>query len=504
MPILGGFGNASEYAYRSFIVELPDPFDWVDLIDVDPGNEYISGYAKITGIKHPLPIRVSIGCSYSLVSNVFDNNQTVRFDNSFVNEASFDEYSEPNSRFQTSIGENTVNAFVKNNQSINLSLFAERLVKEDFNKTYTVNVSVGKSTQDWIVITRPIDDIPDPFTFTSIGSTTTNTITQSNEIIVSGLESGFSFDYSVTLGIGSVIVNGINRGSSYPVFNGDSIKSETTSSSLFNTTTVNQYQVGTYSTEWSVTTEQENINIIFTPVDFTDQSNLQLSTVIDSDQITVSDLSLNSDLSVTLSNSSASYQVERNSSIIKNFTDTPIEVVNNDKIRLRLTSSGSYSTPVSTNLTVGITSADWRLTTRSAPPPPPPSPSPPPPPPSTTYFIRPIYRYYNPNTRRHVCSQNPSHPILTGQGFFAEGVLCHAFYTDPAPPDTFAVVFSYYGLTFPCGRAFFPEDSRGENIYSLLNYSIGDELWSTSEDEGTPSYSFNRVIGSFPFNNLTI
>jgi hypothetical protein len=504
MPILGGFGNASEYAYRPFIVELPDPFDWVDLTEVEPGNEYISGYAKITGIKSPLPIRVSIGCSYSLVSNVFDNNQTVRFDNSFVNEASFDEYSEPNTRFRPSIGRGTVNAFVKNNQSINLSLIPERLVKEDFNKTYTVNVSVGKSTQDWIVRTRPIDDIPDTFTFTSIGSTTTTTTTQSNEIIVSGLESGFSFDYSVTLGIGSVIVNGINRGSSYPVFNGDSIKLETTSSSLFNTTTFNQYQIGAYGADWSVTTEQENLNILFTPVDFTDQSNLQLSTTTDSDQITVSGLSLNSDLPVTLSNSSASYQVERNSSIIKNFTDTPIEVVNNDKIRLRLTSSGSYSSAVSTNLTVGNTIADWSITTRSAPPPPPPPPPQPPPPPSTTYFIRPIYRYYNRSTGRHVCSQNPSHPTLTGQGFFAEGVLCYAFYTNPAPPGTFGVGFGYNGLSFPCGRAFFPGDSRGGNIYSLINNSIGDELWSPSPSEGTPSYSLNRVIGSFPFNNLTV
>ena len=120
MPIIGGYGNASEYAYRGFIVELPDPFDWVDLYDVDPGQEYRAGYAKITGIKSPLPVRVSIGSSFSLISNVFDNGQTVTFDNNKKNEASFDEYSNPNNRFQPGLGFNIVNDLVENNQSINL------------------------------------------------------------------------------------------------------------------------------------------------------------------------------------------------------------------------------------------------------------------------------------------------------------------------------------------------------------------------------------------------
>ena len=118
MPILGGFGNASEYAYRSFIVEIPNPFDWTDLYLVEPGQEYRSGYAKITGIKSRLPVRVSLGSSFSIISNVFDNGQTVRFDNNIVNEASFDEYTDPNNRFQPGLGFDTINTFISNNQSI--------------------------------------------------------------------------------------------------------------------------------------------------------------------------------------------------------------------------------------------------------------------------------------------------------------------------------------------------------------------------------------------------
>lgn len=232
MPILGGFGNASEYAYRSFIVEIPDPFDWTDLSNVEPGEEYTSGYAKISGIKSPLPVRVSLGSSFSIISNVFDNGQTVTFDNNNVNEASFDQYTDPNNRFQSGLGFNVINAIILNNQSINLSLVTPKTLKTDFSKTYTTLVSVGKTTQDWIVQTRAIDETPDTFSFVGIGSTTTSTPVESNEIIISGLEFGFSFTSQITSGVGTISVNGTDRGSSYDVFNGDAIKLKTTSSNL--------------------------------------------------------------------------------------------------------------------------------------------------------------------------------------------------------------------------------------------------------------------------------
>lgn len=369
MPILGGYGNASEYAYRSFIVTLPDPFDWTDLYLVDPGQEYRAGYAKITGLTSPLPVRVSAGSSFSLVFNVFDNGQTVTFDNNIVGQASFDEYSDPNNRFQPGLGFNNVSALVSNNQSINLAITIPRTVKSDFSKTYITNVSVGRSDQDWIVQTRPIDETPDTFSFVGIGSTTTNTLIESNEITVSGLESGFSFLAEITSGIGSIFVDGINRQLSYNVSNGNKIILKSTSSTSFDTPTNITLKVGSASRTWNVRTEEENLNITFSPNDFSDLSNVQINTVYDSNQITLSGISLNSDLPVTLSNSNAKYEIERNGSAIKSFNAPPIKVINNDKIRLRLTSSGSYSTPVSTNVTVGTSSADWTITTRSAPPP---------------------------------------------------------------------------------------------------------------------------------------
>ena len=368
MPILGGYGNASEYAYRGFIVDTPNPFDWVDLYNVDPGQEYRSGYAKITGIKSPLPLRVSIGSSFSLDYNTFDNNQTVTFDNNDLIQSSFDVYSDPNNRFKPGLGFDIVNALVGNNESINLAINIPNILKTDFSTTYTTIVSVGRSDQDWIVQTRGVDNTPDDFNFLDI-ETTTSTLVESDEITISGLESGYSFNSNITSNSGNIIVNDVNRGKSFNISNDDRIKLSFTTPSTFDFPTDIIIELGTYSETWIVTTEVENLNVIFTPTDFINQSNLQLNTKYNSNQIAISGLSLNSDLPVTLSNSNASYEVERSGSVVKSFTDSPIEVVNNDKIRLRLESSGSYSTPVSTNMIIGNTSADWVLTTRDAPPP---------------------------------------------------------------------------------------------------------------------------------------
>ena len=498
MPILGVYGNSSDYAYRGFIVDLPDPFDWIDLYLVEPGQEYRSGYAKITGIKSPLPLRVSVGSSFSLVSNVFDNGQTVSFDNGDVNQASFDEYSDPNNRFQPGLGFDETNAFVSNNQSINLAINAPKVLKTDFSKTYTTNVSVGRSDQDWIVQTRAIDETPGLFSFIGIGSTTTRTLLESNEIVISGLETGFSFPSQVISGVGTISVNGTDRGSSFDVFNGDTIKLKTTSSNLFDTATNIEFQVGTYSTTWSVSTEIENLDITFTPTDFTNQSNLQLNTAYNSNQITLTGFSLNSALPVTLSNTNAAYEIERDAAILKSFdsiSDTP--VINNDKIRVRLTSSASYSTSVSTNFTVGNTSADWTITTRSAPPVQPPV-QPPQQPPTTTYNVQRVFRYRNGNGSRHFCST-----ATAVGGFVREGQLCSTF-TRQAPGSG-GIVFGFNGSIINCGFAYFSSRANTTPIYSLINSSIGDELWSTSPSEGTGiGYVFNRTVFYAPTRSLTV
>lgn len=367
MPILGGTGNASEYAYRSYLIYVPDPFDWPDVTNAIPGVEYRSGYAKITGIKTLLPLKVSADSFYSLTGNVFDNRQTVRFDNNDINQASFDEYTDPNTRFKPGLGDNIVSEYIGNNVSINLAKTTTNTTLIGFNNPYTVIVAVGRSVQDWNVTTRPIDSSPNSFSFTSIASTSTSTNSQSNNITLSGLESGFLFESQITSGIGTIYVNGTSRGTSVNVSDNDIIRLETTSSDFFNTTTSISYRVGTYTTIWNVKTEIENLNV--TVPSFTNQTNTEINTIYTSNQVTLSGFSQNSSLLATVSNSNSTYEVERNGVIIKSFDASSISVTNGDKIRLRLTSSNNYSTTNSTTLTIGSTNVTWSLTTINLPPP---------------------------------------------------------------------------------------------------------------------------------------
>jgi hypothetical protein len=307
------------------------------------------------------------------------------------------------------------------------------------------------------------------------------------------LEPYYKFDASIIEGTFSgIVVDEKVALASTQVYNGNLIKLQTTTSSDFNTPKNIQVRVGTFTTSWTATTELENLNITFTPTDFTDQTRVNRSTDIDSDWITLSGFSLNSDLPVTLSNTNAKYEVERNSSIVKSFdASSPIEVVNNDKIRLRLTSSASYSTAVTTTMTIGNTSADWSVTTRSAPPPPTP------PPPSgggstggggTTYDLQNVYRFWD-GKGKHVVSLSK-----TVSGYTNEQTLCKTFKSNPKVANIIGIFTA--GLTVDAngkdagvGFAYDPAKTKPNNtttLYRLVRDTpTKDEMWSNSPTEGT-------------------
>lgn len=531
MPILGGTGNASEYAYRSFISELPDPFDWPDVFNAVPGTTYYSGYAKITGIKKSLRLTITPGYSYSITSNVFDNGQTVTFDSNRTFEASFDEYSDPNLRFTSSTGR------VKNNQSIILKVtptvtpalpktsfdatrfrfndFNPRFdsINEpvdafagDFNTVYRPIVSVGKSTQDWIVQTKTLDQTPNSFSFVNVTNQQTSSISTSNYVVITGLEPYYKFNADIIEGTFSgIVVDEKVALASTQVYNGNLIKLQTTTSSDFDTAKNIQVRVGTFTTSWTATTETENLNITFAPTDFPDQTNIQLSTNTDSDPITLTGFSLNSSLPVTLSDANTKYEIERSASIVKSFDADPIEVINNDKIRLRLTSSASYSTAVTTTMTIGNTSADWSITTRSAPPPPVVTP-----PPSggggtttKTYRVQSVYRFWT--GKVHLYS-NSTEVTYGGIKYRQEAVIGNSFKDDPSAVINELALFDF-NLNAGFGWAYSPTITKAPtNTIEIFRLTNGTStLFSTSKTEGTTSgYTFVGRAWWAPKSALTV
>lgn len=98
---------------------------------------------------------------------------------------------------------------------------------------------------------------------------------------------------------------------------------------------------------------------------FDNQSSVQRSTPVISNAITVA--GIGSPAGITVSR--AQYRINGGA-----FTSDAGTVNNGDAVELRMTSSASYSTTLTSTLTIGSTFASFSVTTEAAPPPPPPPP----------------------------------------------------------------------------------------------------------------------------------
>jgi hypothetical protein len=182
-------------------------------------------------------------------------------------------------------------AFIKNNETISARVQLTSGEVTDFNKIYSINVTVGKKTSPWQVRTQNIDIDPVPFTFTNITNGEIGVGYTSNEVTISGLESGFQFPASITSGSGQIIKNGAPGVPSVNIINGDRIylrliapfeysEFPTGSGVKTNSTSV---RVGSYSTSWSVSSR--NVDVFVDPFDFNDVNNALVSSVYTAESV---------------------------------------------------------------------------------------------------------------------------------------------------------------------------------------------------------------------------
>jgi hypothetical protein len=455
MPIIGAIGNASEYAYRSNLIDFPDPFDFTDLSNVEPGVTYYSEYVKITGIKSKLKVEIDPGTSYSIFASVFDNSSrsSLAFDNDNTSNANFSQDLAPSLRYTS--GE----SYISNNQSIILSRqipsvptlpsasldsslitfdeynprFSQQILPSStlptvFGQTYTSTVSIGKSTQDWVLKVRDIDSTVNNFSFNSLSNVFAGIAVTSNEITISGLEKNYLFPSQVSTSNARIIVDNVAFpvGVSTLLQNGNLVRLDTNSSTSYSTAKSVNLDVSGFSTSWNVTTEPLDLTPTFTFYDlgllnpsktqFSPITNAALtalySTAVSGNfqRFDISGLNVGLSTNITFTNG-AEYQVIRpgttagtaleSASTVKNFTDPPILVQNGDGIRIRLTSSANYSTTVTTSVTVGtVTRQVWSIQTQADPGTGtggPITPDPPPP----TIPTNTISRYYNSTITDH-------------------------------------------------------------------------------------------------------
>lgn len=415
MPLLGSLGNAAEIAYGPPSDYLSNPVTFVNQFEIDPIRDgqfnptvVYSNVVQITGVNTKGGLGLSVFAVEKVTTPEFildSNYVNIAYAISAVNPSDVttlnytsqlgtirrDEYLvlrltlEPTDPPTNPASFDKTDIFFNDyNPRFSQTIIPESANETGFNLTYDVRIDIGQGVFQWIVTTRTRDSFPLSFSFTGqevnppinnagiptvVGSATSiNTVVYSeNTATILGLEPGYKFLLKVEPeSFAGISVNEKVAVASTEVSNGDIVYLKSLTASEYSSSLVTTAEIGDVETQWTTVTEDENLDIIFTPADFTDVLGSNLDVISESNEIALTGFSPESDLSATIvsSGNTGYYQVERNSSIIKAYEDPNIEVQQGDIIKLRMQASSSYETTETTTFTVGNTSADWNITTR--------------------------------------------------------------------------------------------------------------------------------------------
>lgn len=223
-----------------------------------------------------------------------------------------------------------------------------------FSTPHVATVSIGSTDSDWSVTTVAADTSPYAFMFTDQTNVALNTLTTSNSVTIDGINT--STPVSVTGG-GSpqISINGGAWATSGNIMNGQSLQVRLTSSSSAGTNLTASVTVGTSTVDWDVTTVGPDT--VPNAFSFTDQTGVELSTLITSNSITIAGINTSTPVSVS---GGGSPQI----SIAGGAWGTSGNITNGQSLQVRLTSSASYVTANTATVNVGGVTDDWSVTTR--------------------------------------------------------------------------------------------------------------------------------------------
>jgi hypothetical protein len=185
----------------------------------------------------------------------------------------------------------------------------------------------------------PVDTTPDMITFAAQNAVTPSAAVSANEVTVTGINA--SVPVSITGGEYS-IAGGAYTSAAGTVANNQVIRVRVTASTQFSTVTSAVLTVGSVSATFTTTTVAEDT----TPdaISFTAQTGVARSTVLTSNDFTVTGINSNASVSIT----GGEYSIGTGA-----FTSAAGTVSNNQVIRVRMTSSAQFSTTANAVLTVG-------------------------------------------------------------------------------------------------------------------------------------------------------
>ena len=261
-----------------------------------------------------------------------------------------------------------------------------------YSTSVTTIVQLGIFQADFVITTRAADTTINSFTFTDVINVEPNSIHESNTVTISGADNNLNGNNPLTLLFsgngqyrivrGGAVVQEYTDVSPSTCNNGDVIQLKQTASGNYSAQTDAQLTVSNQSDTYSVTTRPRPVDTIPDAFTFTDQTNVIRNETIYSNVITLAGMTAFGDEGTAsisgTSGANAQYRVNRNGSIVQDWTSGPFGVQLGDKIQLRLlsatasqgTRSATFTVSGTNTFTVisgvnGSTSDTWNVTSKS-------------------------------------------------------------------------------------------------------------------------------------------
>ena len=199
----------------------------------------------------------------------------------------------------------------------------------------------------------PVITQPNAFYFTNQTGVNVSTTVSSNTITIGGMSSGAT--NTIYTSAGSLIVNGTNVGGSGTISNGSTVYVSIESSGDYDTEISCTITVGTYSTNFNVTT----MILVTQPTNFsfTDQTSIAVDATVSSNTITIGGMS-----------SGATNTISTNyGNLFINGTNVGGSgtISNGSTVYVSVTASDTPNTEISCTITVGTYSTNFNVTTSS-------------------------------------------------------------------------------------------------------------------------------------------
>jgi sugar lactone lactonase YvrE len=230
------------------------------------------------------------------------------------------------------------------------------------NKAYSANITISVSDDLFTTdstfkvlfsIPSNSDPIPDQFDLLDEVDVPLASERISNSVTISGINTGTT----ITISDGEYSINGASFVSSEGIVtNGDMIRVRHIASAEFSTSITTTLTIsGISDTFTSTTIAIENMPDMFS---FTNQLEVPLNSMVTSNEITISGISTTAPVTIT----GGLYSINSGG-----FVSVEGSVVNDDVVRVRHTSSSTYTTDTTTTLTIGGVVASFTSTTETAP-----------------------------------------------------------------------------------------------------------------------------------------